>query len=51
MKKNCPGCQVLREKAARPRADLGELLVQTALHEMSPQCRDRKPAAKSADRK
>lgn len=47
MKKNCPGCQALRVKAAKPRADIGDLLVQTALHELSPECGDKKPAAKS----
>lgn len=44
MKKNCPGCRALREKAARPRADMGDLLEQTALHEASPECRDKQPA-------
>lgn len=51
MKRNCPGCKALRDKAATPHADIGDLLVQTALHEASPQCRDNKPAAKSADQK
>ncbi|MFJ8314027.1 MULTISPECIES: hypothetical protein [unclassified Streptomyces] len=48
MKKNCPGCQALREEAAKPHSDIGDLLVHTALHELSPECSDKKPAAKNA---
>jgi hypothetical protein len=50
MTKNCPGCKALRDKAAQPHADLGDLLLQVALHESSPQCRDKNPAAKQSDR-
>ena len=39
MKKNCPGYKALRDKAAQPRAAIGDLSVQAALHEASPQCR------------
>ncbi|MFD7539896.1 hypothetical protein [Streptomyces sp. NPDC059819] len=42
-KPNCPGC-ALRDKAAAPHADLGDLLMQTTLHEVSPQCRDHERA-------
>ncbi|MFE9558838.1 hypothetical protein ACFYOD_35950 [Streptomyces sp. NPDC006703] len=51
MKKNCPGCKALRDKAAKPRADIGDLLLQAALHEASSQCRDKQPAAKTAEQK
>ncbi|MFD7539899.1 hypothetical protein [Streptomyces sp. NPDC059819] len=53
MKPNCPGCDALRREAARLEADLGDLLMRAALHEASPQCRnkrgaprDTKPAAR-----
>ncbi|MFI6689356.1 hypothetical protein [Streptomyces sp. NPDC050485] len=51
MKKNCPGCKALRDRATQPHADLGDLLLQVALHEASPQCREKKSAVKSADHK
>ncbi|MFF3159466.1 hypothetical protein [Streptomyces sp. NPDC057910] len=44
MKPNCPGCKALRDRAAAPHADLGDLLMQTTLHEASPQCQDHKRA-------
>ncbi|MFJ8313430.1 MULTISPECIES: hypothetical protein [unclassified Streptomyces] len=50
MKWNCPGCRALREEAARPHADLVDLLEQTALHEASPECGEKKPAARWPDR-
>ncbi|MFD7537606.1 hypothetical protein [Streptomyces sp. NPDC059819] len=48
MKRNCPECRALRDKAAQRDTDLEELLVETALHEAaSPQCKDSKPVKRA----
>ncbi|MER5887665.1 hypothetical protein ABT160_27945 [Streptomyces sp. NPDC001941] len=42
MEKDCKVCQALREEARKPGADLGDLLLQTQLHERDAHRRSRR---------